>query len=199
VLLSHPPPACLSARCSWGQYLVGLGATLGIVTGVLVNIMGVSRIVCSLARTHLFFPIFGVSADGADLCVLSGCSRVLTVESWLCCRCKRSGAVLTVCPPPHPRQEINGKTGTPIYATLFVMVATLPLAILTDLPPLIDMVSAVRWWRSWGGGLHSCHVWLCCVACTRLKQLIPPHTHTGHADGVWGRVHRAHLEASLRP
>lgn len=81
----------------WGQYLVGLGATLGIVTGVLVNCMGVSRIVCSLARTHLFFPLFG---------------------------------------------EVNGKTGTPIYATLFVLTATLPLAILTDLPPLIDMVSA---------------------------------------------------------
>lgn len=48
----------------------------------------------SLARTHLFFPVFG---------------------------------------------EVNSKTGTPIYATLFVMVATLPLAILTDLPPLIDM------------------------------------------------------------
>jgi hypothetical protein len=51
----------------------------------------------SLARTHLFFPLFG---------------------------------------------EVNGKTGTPIYATLFVLIATLPLAILTDLPPLIDMVSA---------------------------------------------------------
>lgn len=51
----------------------------------------------SLARTHLFFPVFG---------------------------------------------EVNGKTGTPIYATLFVMIATLPLSILTDLPPLIDMVSA---------------------------------------------------------
>lgn len=39
---------------------------------------------------------------------------------------------------------INGKTGTPIYATLFVMIATLPLAILTDLPPLIDMVSSLE-------------------------------------------------------
>lgn len=51
----------------------------------------------SLARTHLFFPLFG---------------------------------------------EVNGKTGTPIYATIFVLIATLPLSILTDLPPLIDMVSA---------------------------------------------------------
>ncbi|WIA39047.1 hypothetical protein OEZ86_005191 [Tetradesmus obliquus] len=81
----------------WGRYLVALGAVLGIVTGVLVGVMGVARIVTSMARTHLFFPLFG---------------------------------------------KVNERFGTPIWATLFVTVATLPLCILTDLPALIDMVSA---------------------------------------------------------
>ena len=43
----------------WASYVVALGALLGIVTGVLANIMGVSRILCSLARTHLAPPLFG--------------------------------------------------------------------------------------------------------------------------------------------
>ena len=34
------------------------------------------------------------------------------------------------------------KFGTPMYATMFVVVLCLPLAILSDLPALIDMVSA---------------------------------------------------------
>lgn len=66
--------------------------------------MCVLGVCSSMARTHLFFPLFG---------------------------------------------EVNSKTGTPIYATLFVMVATLPLAILTDLPPLIDMVSAGKALALW--------------------------------------------------
>lgn len=69
-----------------------------IVTGVLVGVMGVARIVTSMGRTHLFFPVFG---------------------------------------------KINPRTQTPIYATLFVTIAAVPLCVLTDLPPLIDMVSAV--------------------------------------------------------
>eukprot|EP00882_Tetradesmus_deserticola_P001730 GHRQ01001859.1.p1 GENE.GHRQ01001859.1~~GHRQ01001859.1.p1 ORF type:complete len:634 (+),score=216.50 GHRQ01001859.1:64-1902(+) len=81
----------------WGQYLVALGAVLGIITGVLVGVMGVARIVTSMGRTHLFFPVFG---------------------------------------------KINERFGTPIWATLFVTLAALPLCILTDLPDLIDMVSA---------------------------------------------------------
>lgn len=39
--------------------MVALGALLGIVTGVLANIMGGARILCSLARTHLAPPLFG--------------------------------------------------------------------------------------------------------------------------------------------
>lgn len=70
-----------------------------IVTGVLVGVMGVARIVTSMGRTHLFFPIFGV---------------------------------------------ISPRFQTPMWATLFVTVAGVPLAILTDLPPLIDCVSAGR-------------------------------------------------------
>jgi amino acid transporter len=68
-----------------------------IVTGVLVGVMGVARIVCSMARTHLFFPWFG---------------------------------------------KISERFQTPMWATVFVTVAGVPLALLTDLPPLIDMVSA---------------------------------------------------------
>jgi len=82
---------------SWGQYLVALGAVLGIITGVLVGMMGVARIVCSVSRSHLFLPLFG---------------------------------------------KVSPKFGTPMWATLFITVATVPLAILTDLPALIDMVSA---------------------------------------------------------
>ena len=59
--------------------------------------MGVSRIVCGVSRTHLFLPLFG---------------------------------------------KVSSKYGTPMWATLFTSVITLPLAILTDLPALIDMVSA---------------------------------------------------------
>lgn len=43
----------------WASYVVALGALLGIVTGVLANIMGGARILCSLARTHLAPPLFG--------------------------------------------------------------------------------------------------------------------------------------------
>ncbi len=68
-----------------------------IVTGVLVGVMGVARIVTSMARTHLFFPQFG---------------------------------------------KISERFQTPMWATVFVTVAGVPLALLTDLPPLIDMVSA---------------------------------------------------------
>eukprot|EP00775_Hariotina_reticulata_P003840 gene3840-4097_t len=81
----------------WASYLVALGATLGIVTGVLVGVMGVARIVCSMGRSHLIFPIFG---------------------------------------------KIHDRFGTPMWATLFVTIAAVPLCILTDLPALIDMVSA---------------------------------------------------------
>ncbi|WIA18741.1 hypothetical protein OEZ85_003431 [Tetradesmus obliquus] len=81
----------------WGQYLVGLGAVLGIVTGVLVTFMGVARIITSTARTHLLFGFLG---------------------------------------------RINSRTGTPVWSTLFAMVAALPLAVLSSLDVLIDMVSA---------------------------------------------------------
>jgi amino acid transporter len=56
--------------------------------------MGVARIVTSMGRTHLFFPLFG---------------------------------------------KVNDRFGTPIYATLLVTLAALPLCILTDLPVLINM------------------------------------------------------------
>jgi amino acid transporter len=59
-----------------------------------VGVMGVARIVTSMGRTHLFFPLFG---------------------------------------------KVSDRFGTPIWATLFVTVAALPLCILTDLPALIDM------------------------------------------------------------
>lgn len=78
----------------WGQYLVGLGAVLGIVTGVLVTFMGVARIITSTARTHLLFGFLG---------------------------------------------RINSRTGTPVWSTLFAMVAALPLAVLSSLDVLIDM------------------------------------------------------------
>ena len=38
--------------------------------------------------------------------------------------------------------KVSPKFGTPMWATLFITIATIPLAILTDLPALIDMVSA---------------------------------------------------------
>jgi len=48
--------------------------------------MGVARIVCSMGRTHLIFPIFG---------------------------------------------KIHDRFGTPMWATLFVTIAAIPLCILT--------------------------------------------------------------------
>jgi len=51
--------AFMQVGMPWGRVLVGIGAVLGIVTGVLVGVMGVSRIITSLARTHLFIPVFG--------------------------------------------------------------------------------------------------------------------------------------------
>jgi hypothetical protein len=68
-----------------------------IVTGVLVGVMGVARIVASMSRTHLFFPQFG---------------------------------------------KISDRFQTPMWATVFVTVAAVPLSLLSDLPQLIDMVSA---------------------------------------------------------
>ena len=38
--------------------------------------------------------------------------------------------------------KVSHKFGTPMWSTLFITIITLPLAILTDLPALIDMVSA---------------------------------------------------------
>lgn len=69
-------------------------------TGVLVGVMGVARIVASMSRTHLFFPQFG---------------------------------------------KISDRFQTPMWATVFVTVAAVPLALLSDLPQLIDMVSAGAW------------------------------------------------------
>ncbi|KAI8466934.1 MAG: amino acid permease-domain-containing protein [Monoraphidium minutum] len=81
----------------WGSYIVGAGAVLGIVTGVLASIMGVSRIITSLGRTHLVPPLFGA---------------------------------------------VNKKFLTPLNATVFTVCISLPMAVLSDLPTLIDMVSA---------------------------------------------------------
>lgn len=89
--------AMVQAGFPWASYIVALGACLGIVTGVLANIMGVSRILCSLARTHLAPPVLG---------------------------------------------KVSRRFLTPLNATLMLGVAVLPLAILSDLPALIEMVSA---------------------------------------------------------
>jgi amino acid permease len=43
----------------WGRYLVSIGAVLGTVTGVLVGIMGVARLMCCLCRSHIGMPVFG--------------------------------------------------------------------------------------------------------------------------------------------
>jgi amino acid transporter len=43
----------------WGRYLVALGAVLGTITGVMVGMMGVARLVCCLCRSHIGPPIFG--------------------------------------------------------------------------------------------------------------------------------------------
>lgn len=42
---------------TWAKHLVALGALLGITTGVLVGVMGQSRILASLSRTHLCPPL----------------------------------------------------------------------------------------------------------------------------------------------
>ena len=81
----------------WASYVVSLGALLGIVTGVLANIMGVSRILCSLARTHLAPPALG---------------------------------------------RVSRRFRTPFNATVLLVIVALPLTVLSDLPTLIDMVSA---------------------------------------------------------
>jgi amino acid transporter len=44
--------------------------------------------------------------------------------------------------------KISNRFNTPMWATAFVTIAGVPLAILTDLPPLIDMVSAGEY--AWG-------------------------------------------------
>lgn len=73
---------------NWASYVVALGALLGILTGVLANIMGVSRILCSLSRTHLAPPLFG---------------------------------------------RVSRRFKTPATATVFIVLVSLPLTILSDL------------------------------------------------------------------
>jgi amino acid transporter len=41
------------------RVIVALGALLGIVTGVLVGSMAVSRIFSAVGRAHLVFPVIG--------------------------------------------------------------------------------------------------------------------------------------------
>jgi len=43
----------------WGRYLVAVGAVLGTLTGVLVGVMGVARLICCLCRSHIGLPLFG--------------------------------------------------------------------------------------------------------------------------------------------
>jgi amino acid transporter len=59
----------------WASYIVAVGAVLGIITGVLANIMGVARILCSLSRTHLAPPLFGCVAG-----VISAGRRCVAAE-----------------------------------------------------------------------------------------------------------------------
>lgn len=42
----------------WAQYIVALGALMGIVTGTLVGIMGSARVLAGAARDYLVFPVF---------------------------------------------------------------------------------------------------------------------------------------------
>jgi amino acid transporter len=43
----------------WGRYLVAAGAVLGTLTGTLVGLMGVARLICCLCRSHIGLPLFG--------------------------------------------------------------------------------------------------------------------------------------------
>jgi hypothetical protein len=43
----------------WGRYLVAVGAVLGTLTGTLVGLMGVARLICCLCRSHMGPPVFG--------------------------------------------------------------------------------------------------------------------------------------------
>lgn len=81
----------------WMRVIVALGALLGIVTGVLVGSMAVSRIFSAVGRAHLVFPVVG---------------RV------------------------HPKYH------TPAIASVILGVPTLVLALLSDLPMLVNLVSA---------------------------------------------------------
>jgi hypothetical protein len=114
--LAHPAACC--SICS-------------IVTGVLVGVMGVARIVASMSRTHLFFPQFG---------------------------------------------KISDRFQTPMWATVFVTVAAVPLSLLSDLPQLIDMVSAGQW-----------------VACSACKPARASSSHT-----CFQRVHCAKATRASR-
>jgi len=88
----HTSLFCLLAQQTvgypWASYVVALGAVLGIITGVLANIMGVARILCSLSRTHLAPPLFGA---------------------------------------------VNKRFLTPFNSTILIIIAVLPMAILSDL------------------------------------------------------------------
>lgn len=48
-----------TAGMPWMRVIVALGALLGIVTGVLVGSMAVSRIFSAVGRAHLVFPVIG--------------------------------------------------------------------------------------------------------------------------------------------
>ncbi|KAI8465522.1 MAG: amino acid permease-domain-containing protein [Monoraphidium minutum] len=86
-----------TAGMPWMRVIVALGALLGIVTGVLVGSMAVSRIFSAVGRAHLVFPVIG---------------------------------------------HVHPKYNTPAISALILGVPTMVLALVSDLPMLVNLVSA---------------------------------------------------------
>jgi hypothetical protein len=164
------PAAFQAAGLPWLRVVVSLGALLAIVTGVLVGVMAVSRILSAVGRAHLVFPFlgrvhhkFGTPAARCIAGRLRGEGRNTRgggrpagpLSPWALSH------PLPACPPlPSPPRS-----------TIALGVPTLVLALLSDLPML---VGGPRGAKRWDG-----------------RVLLP-----GYPPGAWGLLPR---HATLPP
>jgi APA family basic amino acid/polyamine antiporter len=131
-----------TAGMPWMRVIVALGALLGIVTGVLVGSMAVSRIFSAVGRAHLVFPIVG-RVHPKYKTPFVRCA-VLVWRFWSnVCVCVGvppcAKATVETCSPPV--KTTNTKQ-TKNNSTLVLGVPTTILALVSDLPMLVNLVSA---------------------------------------------------------
>lgn len=128
--------------CCRAKYLVAVGACMGITTGTLVGCMGVSRILVSGLCAQVCLGI--VAAHSCTSPCTHACHQYFSCTWAPALVCHIQAAVCGQHMFLPFFGKISPRFNTPMASTAILCIATLPLAILSDLPALINLVRQLQ-------------------------------------------------------